>query len=210
MVGSGSSRRLKLGQTTSSNVREHGPLGRGALRVIEWVRLFNTAMHYAAGVALVGMLVLTIADITGRTVFNDPVPGTVEVTALVLVAVVFLGLAHSEDLGDHITVDLLYVRLGDRFKVVLDVFADLVSVVVIGLMSLQLYRFTLRQAETGAESPVLQWPVWPFVLVAALGALGYAVSILFKLILRFMGEPTEAIDSMTGKSGGLESGGIEI
>lgn len=167
-------------------------------------------MHYAAGVALVGMLALTIADITGRSAFNNPVPGTVEVTALVLVVVVFFGLAHSEDLGDHITVDLIYVRLGDRGRKILDYFADGLSVVVIGLLAFQLYQFALRRLDSGAESPVLQWPVWPFVLIAALGALGYAASTFFKLILRPMGEPTEVVDDVTGEAGGLESGGIEI
>jgi len=161
-------------------------------------------MHYVAGVALVGMLLLTVADITGRSVFNDPVPGTVEVTSLVLVVVVFLGLAHSEDLGDHISVDLLYVRVGDRWKAVLDVFADLISVVVIALMAYQLYVFAWRQQETGAESPVLEWPVWPFVLIAAFGSALFALSIGFKLVLRAMGEPTEAEPDLLGESSGIE------
>ncbi len=161
-------------------------------------------MHYVAGLALVFLLALTVSDITGRTGFNNPVPGTVEVTSLVLVVVVFLGLAHSEDMGDHISVDLLYVRVGTRFKAVLDVFADIVSLAVIGLMAYQLYRFTLRQQDSGAESPVLEWPVWPFVVIAALGALGYAVAIAFKLVLRAMGEPTGAEPDLMGESSGVE------
>ncbi len=172
--------------------------------VVTWIRHFNTFMHYVAGVALVGLLALTVADITGRTAFNNPVPGTVEVTALVLVAVVFLGLAHSEDRGDHITVDLLYVRVGKRFKTVLDVIADVLSVIVIGLMAYQLYQFALRQQDSGAESPVLQWPVWPFVVIAALGALGYAVSIFLKLVLRALGEYPGAEPDLMGESSGVE------
>ncbi len=182
----------------------HGEFGRGVLRFIIIVRRFNKLMHYVAGLALVVLLALTVSDITGRSGFDNPVPGTVEVTSLVLVVVVFLGLAHSEDLGDHISVDLLYVRVGKRFKAVLDVIADLISLAVIGLMSYQLYRFALRQQDAGAESPVLEWPVWPFVLVAALGALGYTISIGFKLILRAMGEPTGAEPDLMGESSGIE------
>lgn len=177
---------------------------------IGFIRRFNLWMHYVAGVALVAMLALTVADITGRTVFNNPVPGTVEVTQVILVVVVFLALAHSEDLGDHITVDLLYVRVGSRAKGILDVFANVLSVVVLGVMAYQLYVFALRRQVSGAETPVLQWPMWPFVLVAALGTLGYAFATLFKLVLRASGEPTEAHDQVTGERGGLEGGGIEI
>ena len=178
--------------------------------IIAVIRRFNLWMHYVAGLALMGLLALTVADITGRSAFNNPVPGTVEITTLVLVVVVYLGLAHSEDLGDHITVDLLYVRVGDRMKRVLDFFADALTVAVLGLMAFQLFRFSFRQQDSGAESPVLQWPVWPFVVVAALGALGYAVATFLKLILRAQGQPTEIVDQVTGDVGGLEGGGIEI
>ncbi|MBT8250172.1 MAG: TRAP transporter small permease [Acidimicrobiia bacterium] len=161
-------------------------------------------MHYLAGITLMGMLALTIADITGRTVFNNPVPGTVEVTSLILVIVVFFGLAHSEDLGDHITVDLIYVRAGKRTKMFLDVFSDLLGVVVLGLMAFQLYHFGLRQLETGAESPVLEWPVWPFVYAAAVGAVFYGVATAMRLTLRLMGDKKFIESEMMGESPGVE------
>ncbi len=164
----------------------------------------NKLMHYLAGVTLLGMLALTVADITGRTAFNNPVPGTVEVTSLILVIVVFLGLAHSEDMGDHITVDLIYAQVGKRSKMILDVFSDLLGVVVLGLMAFQLYHFGLRQRETGAESPVLEWPVWPFVYVAAFGAVLYAVSTAMRLTLRSMGDKTFMESEMMGESPGVE------
>lgn len=188
-----------------------GPPGDSAvLRLIGAIRRFNVKLHYVGGAALVALLALTVSDITGRSVFKNPVSGTVEVTALILVVIVFLGLAHSEDLGDHITVDLIYVRLGDRGKKFLDYFANILSVVVIGMLSYQLYKFALRQNDAGATTPVLRWPTWPFVIVGALGSLGYAGSILFKLVLRAMGQPTEAVDAVTGQAGGVEGGGIEI
>jgi len=154
-------------------------------------------MHYLAGMALLAMLALTVADIAGRTLFNEPLPGTVEVTALLLVIVVFLGLGHSEDLGDHITVDLLYVRVGKRVKAALNIFAGVVSVVVIGLMAFQIYHFALRQRDSGAETPVLEWPIWPFALAAAFGTLLYALAIAVKFVLRALDEPTEAEPSNT-------------
>ena len=174
------------------------------LRLIRYVRRFNLMMHYVAGIALVGMLALTVADITGRSVFNNPVPGTVEVTAAVLVVIVFLGLARSEDLGDHITVDLLYVRVGDRSKKVLDYFADVMSVLVLGLMAYQLYRFGIRQADSGAVTPVLRWPIWPFVFIAALGSLGYAAATAMRMALRMMGQPVDATDDISADEGGIE------
>lgn len=165
-------------------------------------------MHYAAGLTLLVVLGLTVADITLRTGFNDPISGTVEVTALLLLVLVFLGVAYSEDLGDHIAVDLVYERIGPRSKQILDVFAGLLSVFVMGLMAFQIYHFALRQRDAGAETPVLAWPLWPFALVAAFGSLLYALAIASKLILRALGEPTEV--EPTHNLGEAEVKGPEI
>ena len=167
-------------------------MARGVLRAIDWLRSFDTWMHWVAGAALLILLALTIADIAGRTLFNNPVPGTVEVTALILVVIVFLALAHSEDLGDHITIDLIYVRVGPRVQAAMDLFAQVLSLIVIGLMAFQIYHFALRQRDGGFESPVLEWPIWPFVLVAAFGAALYTVAIGNKLVLTALKEPVES------------------
>lgn len=176
----------------------------GVPRVIVAIRRLNHYMHYVAAAALLGIFALTVADITGRSVFNNPVSGTIEVTSMILVVLVFLGLARSEDLGDHITVDLIYVRLGERGKKVLDVFADILSIVVLGLLAYRLYQFGFRQIASGAHTPVLKWPQWPFAFVASFGALLYMVSTLMKLVLRFKGLPVEAPDPVATQAGGRE------
>ena len=79
----------------------------------------------------------------------------------------------------------------------LDVFANLLSVVVIGLMAFQIYHFALRQRASGAETPVLEWPIWPFAMVAAFGSALYALSTASKLVLRALGEPTDAEAPLT-------------
>lgn len=173
-------------------------------RWIEWVRRFNVATHYVAGVALLAILFLTVVDIVGRSGFRRPFPGTVELTSMILVVVVFAAVAHSEDMGDHITIDLIYERVGDRFKMFLDVFADLLTVVVVGLLSYQLYQFVMRNQSSGAETPVLDLPVWPFVLVASIGAALYVLSTIMRVTLRFMGLPVDAVDPTQGDTSGVE------
>ncbi|HUG32749.1 MAG TPA: TRAP transporter small permease [Acidimicrobiia bacterium] len=173
-------------------------------RWIVWIRRFNRMTHFVAGAALTGILALTVVDITGRSAFRRPFPGTVELTSMILVVVVFLAVAHSEDMGDHITIDLIYERVSKRWKVFLDIFSDLLTMVVVALLSYQLYQFVLRNQSSGAETPVLDLPMWPFVLVAAVGAAFYVVSTLMRVVLRLMGEPVNAVDPADGDSGGVE------
>lgn len=184
------SRRARLEPSGTDHVPERG----GSPRWIGWLRGLNVATHYVAGAALLGILFLTVADIIGRSAFRRPVPGTVEMTGMILVVVVFMAVAHSEDMGDHITIDLLYERAGTRLRLFLDVFADLLTIAVVGLLSYQLYQFTLRNQASGAETPVLDLPVWPFVLVAAVGSAFYLLSSVMRLTLRLMGRAVDAVD----------------
>ena len=155
------------------------------------MRSFNSAMHYVAGLALVGILALTVADVVGRAILNKTVPGTFELTAAVLVVVVFLGLAHAEDLGDHISVDILYVRVGPRAKAAMNLFAQVLSVFVLALVTRQLVQFAIRQADAGAETPTLEWPIWPFIIISAFGSALYALAVLNKIVLTALREPPE-------------------
>jgi TRAP-type C4-dicarboxylate transport system permease small subunit len=176
-------------------------------QVPRWIttyRRFNKVLHYVASVALLGFLFLTVADISGRTVFNRPVPGTVEITSLALVVVVYLALAHSEDMGDHITIDLIYERVGKRVRFFLDIISDLLTIVIVALISFQLYHFGIRNLATGAETPVRDWPFWPFVFVASLGAALYALSTVIRVVLRLRGAPVNAADSTLDEFGGVE------
>jgi TRAP-type C4-dicarboxylate transport system permease small subunit len=163
-------------------------------------------MHYLAGVGLLAILAMTIVDIIGRSAFKTPLPGTVEVTSMLLVFVVFLAVAHSEDMGDHITIDLIYERVGKGAKRFLDVFSDLLTIAVMSLMAFQLYHFGFRNLDSGAETPVLDWPVWPFVFVASFGAGLYALSTVLRLILRLRGEPVNVVEEGADDA----TGGVEV
>lgn len=123
---------------------------------------------------------------------------------MILVIVVFLAVAHSEDMGDHITIDLIYERVGKGWKRVLDVFSDVLTLVVVTLLSYQLYQFVIRNQNSGAETPVLDLPVWPFVAVASFGAAFYVISTLMRIVLRLKGLPVDAGDT------GDVSGGVEV
>ncbi len=149
-------------------------------------------MHYAAGVALMAMLAIQVANIVGRKFFDYPIVGTIELTRMLLAVVVFLGLAHSEDLGDHITIDIIYVRLRRRMRAAFNVFANVLSAALIALMAYQLFDYTQFTRDTGEETGILEWPIWPFVVVAAFGSAIFALAIASKLVLRALDEPVEA------------------
>ena len=68
-------------------------------------------------------MVRGVADITGRYVFNSPVPMAYEVGSFMLVFIVFLALASTQRAGAHIRVEFLTLRLPPRARACLDMLA---------------------------------------------------------------------------------------
>lgn len=146
--------------------------------LVRWLRMVHTPLHLTAGVTMLGLLGWTVADILGRTLFNNPMPGTVELTELAVVVLVYLGLSHTESRDAHIAVDLLYLRLGVRARLALRVFAGLVSLAVIAVMTWRLYLYAGQLDAGGYTTGILRIPLYPVALLAVLGAATFGLAVL--------------------------------
>jgi TRAP-type C4-dicarboxylate transport system permease small subunit len=161
-----------VGPTIEELQREHG----GPL--VRWLRMVHTPLHLGAGVTMLALLAWTVVDIVGRTFFDSPMRGTVELTELAVVVLVYLGLSYAESRDSHITVDLLYVRLGVRARLALRVFAGLVALAVIGLMTWRLYVYAGLLDAGGYTTGIWRLPLYPVALLAVLGAAAYGLAVL--------------------------------
>ena len=175
------------------------------------VRRANRAVHHIAGAAMIAMLALTVFDILGRWLFNSPVAGTVETIPLLLVIVVYLGFAHAQHLGDHIAVDLVHSRLGARSQHVLSIFSHVFSLVVLGLVTWQLWKYAGVQQRGGYATAVIEWPIHWFVRIATLGSALLWLATLAETVAELFGSGAQDVGrkarAVTGTGGGAESGG---
>lgn len=147
-------------------------------RLARWLRLVHTPLRFGAGAVMLGLLAWTIADIAARSVFSSPLGGTVELTELAVVAMVYLGLSYAESKDAHIAVDLLYVRLPVRGQLALRVFAGLVSLAVIAVMTWRLYVYAGQLDTGGYITGILQIPLYPVALLAVLGTATFGLAVL--------------------------------
>lgn len=70
-------------------------------------RLLSVLCGVLAAVALFGIMMLTLVDVTGRKLLDASVPGSLELTELMLVVVIFSGLPLVSLQGDHVVFDSL-------------------------------------------------------------------------------------------------------
>jgi TRAP-type transport system small permease protein len=156
-----------------------GPgLGHPGSRVDRALRRLSHLLHALAGVTMLLLLLWTVADIIGRTFLARPLPGTVELTELAVVVLVYLGLARAEHERAHIAVDLLFVRLGTRTQLVVRVLAGLLSAAVVLVLTWRLLAFSGQLRDGGFTTGVLSVPLYPVALIGVAGAGVFALAIL--------------------------------
>jgi TRAP-type C4-dicarboxylate transport system permease small subunit len=165
------------------------------------VRAVNTSLHYVAGSLIVGVVVITVYNVVGRWLFDAPLRGVVELTELAMVGIVYLGMAYAQQQDSHITVNLLYQRLGRRWQAAVDTFAAVVGVVVVALIAWRLYVYAEVLEVGGRTTASRRIPLYPFAYLAIVGltAYGLALATTFVRSLRDAGrrEPPTEPDPMS-------------
>lgn len=156
---------------------QHGGPITAALRRVSFV------LHLFAGATLVALLLWTVVDIVGRAFFSSPLRGTVELTELAVVVLVYLGLAHAELSDSHITVDLVFVRLGRRTQLIVRALAGLLTIAVIAVLTWRLFLFTGQLRAGGYTTGVLRVALHPVGYLAVAGSTAFGLAVLSNLII---------------------------
>jgi len=118
---------------------------------------------------LVPMMFLTTTDVIGRAVFARPVPGAVELSEYMLVIVIILGLAYTQQVKGHPRVTLIVSRLPLRLQAFLDTITNLLGMFIILIVIWQGYVLATGPM-AAVVSNTLGIPQLPFRLLISVGA----------------------------------------
>lgn len=147
-------------------------------------------LRIGAGISLLGMVVLTCADVVGG-LFDRPVLGSEEIVGLMGAIVLAFGLPLTHHEKGHIGVDLLYRLFPDTMKRVVDIGISLVTGVFFGLVAWQSYLYAAEMKKVGLVSPTIQFPVHYVIYGVFFGCLILTIMILVELIDGLKGETNE-------------------
>ena len=128
------------------------------------------------GVMLLVMMAMTIVDVIGRYVFNSPLSGAGELTELILVSVIFMGLPAVTLEKEHTTVDLFTARMPqwtERWRMLaIGVFSS----VILGTIGWQLWVHAGRIGAYGDVSTTLRIPISPIAYFCSVSTFVSAVA----------------------------------
>lgn len=137
-----------------------------------WLGWAVNASALGSSTVVLALMVLVVADVTGRYVFNSPVPMTYEIGAFLLVFIVFLGMAYTQRAGSHIRVEFLTLRLSPKARAVLDLVSYTLGILLFAAMFYQSFRWAYTSFQVGDYTPgLVAIPRWPSMFAVPFGAL---------------------------------------
>ena len=131
-------------------------------------RFLNRMLVFCGGVFLVGMIVLTCANIASRTVW-EPIRGTFELMGYFGAVVTASALAFTQLNRGHIAVNVLINRFSKKTQQRLNAFNNLVCTLFFALVAWQIAVKANGFMQTGEVSETLRVIFYPFTYIVAAG-----------------------------------------
>ena len=164
--------------------------------------LLRRALGWMVAIVLGFMMALTVVDVTGRFVFNRPIPGSFEVMEFCLAIVVFSALPLVTWDRRHITVslfDTLFRGAGYRVQ---QSFVQGASLLGMGVICWRMWDQGGRLDRTQAITGYLEWPVAPIAYFMSVLAGLSALLIVMLLWHALAGRPYPAWGDSDGEMQG--------
>lgn len=133
---------------------------------------YCNAVSILTPVLVVFIVVFICVDIFCRSVFNRPISGSIEIVQCLIASAGFAAVSRTTYNDSHIRIDSLVNALPPKVSFAVDVIMDVIPLTVIPIV---VYASILRFSESFASrevTTIVKWPMWPFLLVMAIGYLG--------------------------------------
>lgn len=133
------------------------------------------------GFTLAVMMLLVVAEVLLRTLFRFPIPGTIEMVEMMLVIVLFSGMAAMELNQGHVRVTILTDKFAPMIRRGTLAMADLAAFGAVLIIAWQSLIHAQFLASSGYQSGMLKIPLWPFSGATSVFTLIFALAILKNL-----------------------------
>ena len=143
-----------------------------------WERRAEALLGVAASAILMAMMLLTVADVVLRYVFNRPIASAFELTELMLVVLIFAGLPLVSWADEHVTMDFIDRLLRPGLRPRLERGVHVISAAIMVFLTWQVWLKADKIWAYRDATDVLRVVYGPFVYFMAI-MIGLAGAIHF-------------------------------
>ena len=141
----------------------------------------NRGIAFGGMFLLIPMMLLTKADVIGRSYFRRPITGTYESSSYLLAVFILLGVAYTYQVGGHVRVTMFVSRLPARIAIGVSIITTLLSLFIVAVLAWQGW---VLGWEEKTESEQLRIPELPFRLLVFLAAVSLWIELLIDLVTK--------------------------
>ncbi|MBW1767830.1 MAG: TRAP transporter small permease [Deltaproteobacteria bacterium] len=143
-------------------------------KIIEWV---EEKLKIIGAACLVGMALLTCADVTGRF-FRHPILGSMEIVGFMAIITVAMALPYTHRIGGHVGVEILVRRFSERTQTIIDIITRALSIFLFAIVTWQMALYALSMQRSGEVSMNLELPVYVIIYITSFCLLILTLAIL--------------------------------
>ncbi len=138
----------------------------GALGAVDRaVHVVERGTALISGFGIFAMMMLGVAQILSRKVLNWPILGYIDIVEIMMTFLVFLGLAYTERLGNHIRMEILISFMKGRTLWLFELASVIVGLFVCATLIKYSWDHAIRAYTSGDSTIDIQLLWWPSKMV---------------------------------------------
>jgi TRAP-type C4-dicarboxylate transport system permease small subunit len=155
-----------------------------------WFKI-ESAMNLLAAFFIFGIMLLGVAQVIGRSIFNQPVRGYVDIVEVSITVFAFLAISYCQRLAGHVRMEIIIGRFKGRALWLTEVFGTIVIMFIVFVLMLYAWDHFMRAWSIGDSSIDVDITLWPSKLLVPMAFAMLTVRLTIQLIgfLRLAAKP---------------------
>ena len=155
--------------------------GRLLERADRWLGRIENALNLVAGVLIFALMLLGVAQIVLRTVFDAPIFGYIDIVEVSMVGFAVLSIAFVQRLGGHVRMELVVARLTGRALWFVEALGAALAAFIVAVLIPYSWRHFGRAFEFGDSTIDIELATWPAKLVVPIALAFLLIRLLVQL-----------------------------
>lgn len=154
------------------------------MKLITGIEVLTRLSGYISALLVLPLIGALVIEVISRYVFDSPTLWAFEVSYMVMGAIFMLGLANALRLGQHVSVDIVTLKLTPRSNAFIRSVCYLLFLPIVSWISLELYHYFYEAFESDERSGRSAWnPVmWPVYSIWFFGLSILSLQIFAELV----------------------------
>ena len=131
------------------------------------INIFNKILLTFCVLSLSILVVITVIDVFGRYLLGLPLPGTSEMTEIILAILVYIGLPFICRDEGHVTVSILSNNLKHSFAKIHSIIINMILSIILSIIGLQLIFYGINLNSYNDITTFLEIPKAPIAFILA-------------------------------------------